>query len=107
MPEMRFTILWPDGTQETCYSPSLVVRDHLAEGVAYPLDDVLARARTALAAASQRVAALHGRPCALALAQLARLERAAAGFRAAPDPQGDPGPRLTCLAFHFCDRGPS
>ncbi len=27
MPEMRFVIAWPDGREETCYSPSLVIRD--------------------------------------------------------------------------------
>ena len=28
MPELRFVLRWPDGTWETCYSPSTVVRDH-------------------------------------------------------------------------------
>ncbi len=35
MPEMRFQIRWPDGADETCYSPSLVIKDHLAVGVSY------------------------------------------------------------------------
>ena len=30
MPEMHFQIRWPDGQVDTCYSPSLVVREHLA-----------------------------------------------------------------------------
>ena len=80
MPEMRFIIRWPDGRRESCYSPSLVIRDYLREGESYKLDDFLTRARAALAIASQRVEAKYGRPCALALGQLARIEAAAAGF---------------------------
>ena len=30
MPEMRFRIRWPDGSTESCYSPSLVVKDFLS-----------------------------------------------------------------------------
>ena len=30
MPEMSFDISWPDGSIERCYSPSLVIKDHLA-----------------------------------------------------------------------------
>ena len=36
MPEMRFVIRWPDGRRESCYSPSLVIRDFLREGESYP-----------------------------------------------------------------------
>lgn len=74
MPEMRFHIRWPDGRREACYSPSLVVKDHLAVGRDYPLDEFLARARTALGIASERVRALYGFPCGRALSQLARIE---------------------------------
>lgn len=82
MPEMRFVIRWPDGRRESCYSPSLVIRDHFREGVSYALDDFLSRARAALTIASDRVQAKYGRPCALALGQLARIEAAAAAFGA-------------------------
>ncbi len=34
MPEMRFLIRWPDGNRESCYSPSLVVKDFFAPGKA-------------------------------------------------------------------------
>jgi len=74
MPEMRFTIRWPDGAAERCYSPSLVVKDYLSPGESYPLADFLTRSRTALSIASDRVQAKYGRPCSLALAQLARIE---------------------------------
>ena len=48
MPEMRFRIRWPDGISESCYSPSLVIKDYFAAGTDYALTDFLARSRTAL-----------------------------------------------------------
>ena len=87
MPEMRFVIRWPDGRRESCYSPSLVVRDYFSEGTSYPLDDFLARARAALHIASERVLARYGHSCSLALGQLARLEAGAAVFADAPEPK--------------------
>ena len=80
MPEMRFHIRWPDGTPETCYSPSLVIKDYFSVGADYALPDFLARSRTALGIASDRVKAKYGSPCGRALAQLARIEAAAAAF---------------------------
>ena len=77
MPEMRFHIRWPDGRREACYSPSLVIKDYLDVGTAYPLAAFLARSRKALGIASERVRALHGFPCPRALGQLARIEAAA------------------------------
>lgn len=87
MPEMLFTIRWPDGSAERCYSPSLVVQDHMAPGESYPLDDFLARARTALNTASDRVEAKYGFACSRALGQLARIEAAASRFADAPEPR--------------------
>jgi uncharacterized repeat protein (TIGR04042 family) len=63
MPELCFVLRWPDGTRETCYSPSTVVRDHFEPGTLYPLPDFLARSRAALTAASDRVKAIYGTPC--------------------------------------------
>jgi uncharacterized repeat protein (TIGR04042 family) len=80
MPEIRFTIRWPDGELEQCYSPSLVVKDYLTPGEDYLLSDFLERSRAALATASDRVRAKYGHPCALALAQLARIEAGCARF---------------------------
>jgi uncharacterized repeat protein (TIGR04042 family) len=85
MPEMRFHIRWPDGTPETCYSPSLVIKDYFSVGADYPLTDFLARSRAALAIASERVKARYGMPCSRALAQLARIETAAGAFTDIPD----------------------
>ncbi|MBP1860521.1 MSMEG_0570 family nitrogen starvation response protein [Rhizobium herbae] len=80
MPEMRFVIAWPDGRKETCYSPSLVIRDFFIEGETYGLTDFLDRSRKALTIASDRVEAKYGYPCSLALGQLARIEQAATPF---------------------------
>jgi uncharacterized repeat protein (TIGR04042 family) len=87
MPEMHFRIRWPDGTPETCYSPSLVIKDYFAVGTTYALADFLKRSRTALNIASERVRAKYGWPCRRAIAQLARIESAAATFAAIPDAQ--------------------
>ena len=80
MPEMRFVVRWPDGASETCYSPSLVIKDYFREGQSYALADFLARSREALLIASDRVKAKYGRPCSLALGQLAQIESAAGRF---------------------------
>jgi uncharacterized repeat protein (TIGR04042 family) len=80
MPEIRFDITWPDGTTEHCYSPSLIVQDYFVPGTAYPIADFLARSRTALRIASDRVAQKFGFPCSRALGQLARIEIGCARF---------------------------
>jgi uncharacterized repeat protein (TIGR04042 family) len=85
MPEMRFRIRWPDGSSESCYSPSVVIKDYFAVGTDYALADFLARSRTALRIASERVKAKYGSPCRRALAQLARIEAAANAFTGVPD----------------------
>ena len=48
MPEVHFTIRWPDGLEERCYSPSTAIREYLAAGKTYPLPDFLDRARAGL-----------------------------------------------------------
>lgn len=93
MPEMRFHIRWPDGVDETCYSPSLVIKDHFTVGETYPLTDFLARTHTALMIASERVRKKYGMPCSRALGQLARIETAAQRFGTAANG------RVTIVAF--------
>lgn len=85
MPEMRFRISWPDGRSESCYSPSLVIKDYFEPGESYELGEFLARSRSALTIASERVRARYGHPCSLALAQLSRIEAAGARYSALPD----------------------
>ncbi|WP_428392915.1 MSMEG_0570 family nitrogen starvation response protein [Lichenicoccus sp.] len=80
MPEMQFSIRWPDGARSLCYSPSLVIEEHLSVGTCYGLADFLARVRTALIEASARVQRIYGMPCSLALDQLAQIEQRAGGF---------------------------
>jgi uncharacterized repeat protein (TIGR04042 family) len=94
MPEMRFQIRWPDGATEQCYSPSLVIRDHLAVGETYSVHEFLRRSRIALTIASDRVREKYGFACARAMGQLARLEAAAGHF---DDTTGD---RVTVISFH-------
>jgi uncharacterized repeat protein (TIGR04042 family) len=82
---MRFLIRWPDGKSESCYSPSLVVKEFFAPGKSYPLADFLKRSRTALNLASDRVQARYGFPCSRAMAQLNRIETGARAFAALAD----------------------
>ncbi len=93
MPEIRFRIRWPDGTPETCYSPSLVVKDFFSPGETYSLAEFLKLSRTALKIASDRVQAKYGWPCERALSQLARIEDAAGAFI------GDPAACVAVDAF--------
>ena len=93
MPEMRFFIRWPDGAEEACYSPSLVIKDYFTPGESYALADFLERSRTALTIASDRVRAKYGFACSRALGQLARIEAAARRFAEMPEP------RVTIAAF--------
>ncbi len=80
MPEMHFRVRWPDGSEERCYSPSLVIHDYFQPGAAYPLPEFVRRSREALQIASERVRAKYGFACSSALDQLARIEERAAGF---------------------------
>jgi uncharacterized repeat protein (TIGR04042 family) len=84
MPEIHVIVRWPDGTQEACYSPSLVMKDFFVPGEAYPIDDFTSRARQALTIASERVREKYGFACSRAAATLATIERRAAGFAARP-----------------------
>lgn len=87
MPEIRFQVQWPDGSQDTCYSPSLVVKKYFVLGESYPLPDFVERSRTALNIASDRVQAKYGMPCSLALGQLQRIEQKALTYDAIADAQ--------------------
>lgn len=91
MPEVRFTVRWPDGAEESCYSPSTAIKHHLQAGESYPLDEFLDRARKGLHAASDRVEAKFGFACSSAMDQLARIETAAKS-------QPFDG-QVTCLSF--------
>jgi len=80
MPEMHFSVRWPDGAEMRCYSPSLVVREYLEVGARYTIADFMERSRTMLNIGSERVRAKYGFACSAAMDQLATLEERAAGF---------------------------
>ena len=86
MPELTFVVHWPDGTPMSCYSPSTIVRRHLAGG-SYQLKDFLERARQGFTAASERVRLVHGHPCSQAAAQLRAIEAAGKRFEALANPR--------------------
>lgn len=91
MPEMHFHLRWPDGSEQRCYSPSLVVREHLQVGTRYPLPDFLQRTHTALHVASERVRAKYGFACSMAMDQWSAIETTAA--------QQPPTGQVLVLAF--------
>jgi uncharacterized repeat protein (TIGR04042 family) len=85
MPEMHFTVRWPDGQSSTCYSPSLIVQDFLTPGQDYALGDFLERTREALEIASERVRAKYGFACSRAMDQWAEIHATAQPFSQVPD----------------------
>jgi uncharacterized repeat protein (TIGR04042 family) len=93
MPELHFRVRWPDGTIQRCYSPSRSVKDFLAAGESYALEDFVGRSRSALQLASERVRARRGFACGGAARQLEEIERAADAFEPAD------GGRVTVEGF--------
>lgn len=91
MPELRFRVRLPDGREESCYSPSLVVRELLTEQTDYPVYDFMARTRAALTIAGERVRVKYGFHCSGASDQLAALEALLARF--------DPDDTVRVLGF--------
>lgn len=85
MPEINFKVQWPNGQQETCYSPSLVVKEYFEVGKAYEVSEFVAKAREALTVASDRVQAKYGFPCSRALGQLSKIEATAQQYEASPE----------------------
>ncbi len=78
MPEMHFRVEWPNGHVDRCYSPSYIVEEHLTVGESYSVTEFVARTRTALQIASDRVPAKYGFACSSALDQLGVIEETAA-----------------------------
>lgn len=82
MPEMYFQVRWPDGREQECYSPSLVIKELVKAGERYPVFEFLERSRAALRIAAERVRAKYGFYCSAAMDQLAALEEEAEKFDA-------------------------
>lgn len=93
MPELHFTVRWPDGRMQRCYSPSRTVREYLVEGESYALADFVGRSRSALEHAGERVRARYGFACSSAAEQLDAIERSALRFR------GLAGAEVTVVGF--------
>jgi uncharacterized repeat protein (TIGR04042 family) len=74
MPAMHYTLRWPDASETSCYSPSLVIQDFIQPGRAYALEDFINRLRQATAIANERVQAKYGFVCSRAGDQLDQLE---------------------------------
>ncbi len=80
MPEINFKVQWPDGKQETCYSPSLIVKEYFEPGERYSVTEFVERSRESLTIASDRVQAKYGFPCSRALGQLRQIETTAKNY---------------------------
>ncbi len=79
MPEMQFAVRWPDGSEASYYSPSLVMHDFLDVGTDYPVAEFVRRATEALDIASARVQAKYGFACTSAMHTQQQIAAAAAG----------------------------
>ncbi len=93
MPEMIFQIRWPDGREEDCYSPSLIMQTVLQAERDYALAEFLPLCRSGLLEASDRVKARWGFACSRAMGQLERIEQAGRQF--------NPNETVTVLGFRF------
>lgn len=80
MPEMHFSVRWPNGATVECYSPSYIIEEYLSVGQRYGVADFVARTREALRIASERVQARYGFACSSALDQLAAIEETASSL---------------------------
>ncbi|MEO1801737.1 MAG: MSMEG_0570 family nitrogen starvation response protein, partial [Cyanobacteria bacterium J06629_2] len=76
-----------DGTQQSCYSPSLVVKKYFIPGDTYPLAEFVEKSRTALNIASDRVKQAYGFPCSRALGQLKQIESKADEYQNLSEPK--------------------
>ena len=85
MPEMHFTLRWPDSSITQNYSPSSVITEFFTAGNSYELPIFLQLSRTALQKASDRVREKYGFGCARAGATLAAIERKAEIFSQTPN----------------------
>jgi uncharacterized repeat protein (TIGR04042 family) len=71
---MYFRVRWPDGREQDCYSPSLVIKELVVPGQSYPVFEFMERSRAGLRIAAERVRAKYGFHCSAAMDQLAALE---------------------------------
>ena len=92
MPETFFDVRWPDGYEETCYSPSSVIAEFLQSESDYPLPEFVSRSESALTRASERVKLKYGYYCSSAADQLQKIRQTAARY--------DATDKVTVLRIH-------
>jgi uncharacterized repeat protein (TIGR04042 family) len=81
MPAVNFVLLWPDGVEEKCYSPSTVIYDYFEVGENYSLDEFMTLSEAALMSASERVRQRYGYVCSSASDQLKLIQDRINHFR--------------------------
>ena len=79
---MTVEVRWPDGAVASCYSPSLVMHDHLTVGASYTVAEFVDRSTAALTEASERVRAKYGFACTSAAATMHQIATSAARYPA-------------------------
>ena len=85
MPELYFSVRWPDQSVTECYSPSTVIENYFLVGQRYSMDQFVELSRTALSMASERVRGRHGFACSSASDQFREIEYHAQQFNCLDD----------------------
>lgn len=80
MSETTFAVRWPDGVQQSYYSPSLVVHELLEPGASYEVEELVRRTGEAMNEASERVRAKFGFACTSAMHTLEQVQEHAARY---------------------------
>lgn len=80
MPAMHFVVCWPDGSKDTCYSPSTAIEKYLQVNHPYTLEEFVSTSTRALDEASERVKAKFGYFCSSAMDQSAAITLKAQQF---------------------------
>jgi len=82
MPEIHFSIQWPDGEITRCYSPSTIVREYFSRDLTLTIEELVETSTRALGAAGDRVEAKYGFACTSAAAELRNIQVRAGSFSA-------------------------
>jgi putative flavoprotein involved in K+ transport len=80
MPEIEFTVGWPDGRTQRCISPSRTIERAIVTGARYPVGEFQRRARSALELGSERLRDLRGFGCSAAVQLIDELDTTAESF---------------------------
>jgi len=81
MPAVNFIVRWPDGREESCYSPSTIICEFFENGKSYSLDDFQSLSVKAYTRASERVEERFGYACSSARDQLMLIQSRINQFR--------------------------